>query len=324
MDISIFPEKQFFFEYMRKLILKKYNSSDYVFGESDDGLVIFKKTLNTKTFPMDEMGKKCSNELIVVAIHSKHNFIETIENSKANGGRVFIVGNLIKNIKDFDNPYANAMFCYDTFENPFYTLSAHIDGEHIQLYSSGEIKRKCFYVNGLLSGKSEFFFKNGGVEERRFYVNGIYHGTYEYFYPTGEIREKGEWNNGRIIGVYEKWIIGSKISMRTEYVNGKKHGMHEFFHDNRNLFVKCYYIEDTLDGPYERFYSSGNTLEKYTFVGGKINGLMEIFYENNVIHKKQNYVNGLLDGLYEEFDSHGKKIKLGLYKDNKLLYVNNV
>jgi len=38
-----------------------------------------------------------------------------------------------------------------------------IDGEYIEYYLSGEIKYKCFYLDGKLHGESIYYFKSGDI-----------------------------------------------------------------------------------------------------------------------------------------------------------------
>jgi len=62
-----------------------------------------------------------------------------------------------------------------------------IDGEYIEYYLSGEIKYKCFYLDGKLHGESIYYFKSGDIASISNYLCGDTHGECIYYHASGKI-----------------------------------------------------------------------------------------------------------------------------------------
>jgi len=73
------------------------------------------------------------------------------------------------------------------------------DGPYKQFFSSGQLRTKGFYDNGVKNGLWESFHENGTLHSKGIYKNGFWEGLWVDHYEDGSIRSKGFYRNGKLI-----------------------------------------------------------------------------------------------------------------------------
>ena len=87
--------------------------------------------------------------------------------------------------------------------NPKY--AGYRTGESKWYHENGIIKKKQFFVNGLIDGFGYHYFPSGKVRIKTMYKRHVPDGLMEIFWENGNIRERGlkGAGNGRRIGTWE-------------------------------------------------------------------------------------------------------------------------
>lgn len=89
-----------------------------------------------------------------------------------------------------------------------------------EFYKTGELKRKYYIRNRVLSGKDVFFYRDGKINKEQYWKNGKLEGKITVYYTTGEKYIVSEYINGTLIGdfiVYEK---DGSIRRQIKYADG--------------------------------------------------------------------------------------------------------
>lgn len=73
------------------------------------------------------------------------------------------------------------------------------DGPYKQFFSSGQLRTKGFYDNGVKNGLWESYHENGTLHSKGTYKNGFWEGLWVDHYEDGSIRSKGFYRNGKLI-----------------------------------------------------------------------------------------------------------------------------
>ena len=73
------------------------------------------------------------------------------------------------------------------------------DGPYKQFFSSGQLRTKGFYNNGVKNGLWESYHENGTLHSKGIYKNGFWEGLWVDHYEDGSIRSKGFYRNGKLI-----------------------------------------------------------------------------------------------------------------------------
>ena len=73
------------------------------------------------------------------------------------------------------------------------------DGPYKQFFSSGQLRTKGFYDNGVKNGLWESYHENGILHSKGIYKNGFWEGLWVDHYEDGSIRSKGFYRNGKLI-----------------------------------------------------------------------------------------------------------------------------
>ena len=73
------------------------------------------------------------------------------------------------------------------------------DGLYKQFFSSGQLRTKGFYDNGVKNGLWESYHENGTLHSKGIYKNGFWEGLWVDHYEDGSVRSKGFYRNGKLI-----------------------------------------------------------------------------------------------------------------------------
>ena len=74
--------------------------------------------------------------------------------------------------------------------------TGYVVGKSREGYRSETCRFKKLYKNGLLNGRSEFYYENGKLESIEPYKDGELHGMVTRYYDNGKIRSRIHFVNG--------------------------------------------------------------------------------------------------------------------------------
>jgi antitoxin component YwqK of YwqJK toxin-antitoxin module len=75
-----------------------------------------------------------------------------------------------------------------------------LHGPTTSWYKNGQVRRKGYYLHGMISGKWEFWDEQGKKTVEACYENDALNGSYVVLYSNGRIREKGQFADNRRTG----------------------------------------------------------------------------------------------------------------------------
>jgi len=78
-------------------------------------------------------------------------------------------------------------------------VKGRYDGLYKQFFTSGQLRTKGFYDNGVKNGLWESYHENGILHSKGIYKNGFWEGLWVDHYEDGSIRSKGFYRNGKLI-----------------------------------------------------------------------------------------------------------------------------
>lgn len=154
--------------------------------------------------------------------------------------------------------------------NPFFIyLRMRMDKSY---YSNGQLRKLCYYKNGLLHGAYNIWQDDGRLWEDCFYKNGLLHGEYYY---TGYLTKHRFYKNGELHGEYKYWDEDGVLRKHCFYKNGELHGEFiEWFHSGL-IETHCFYKNGKCHGEYY------NILKYYSKI-------YYALYENDAVLKSEN------------------------------------
>lgn len=122
-----------------------------------------------------------------------------------------------------------------------------IDGEYIEYYSSGYIKKISNFKNGELDGKLLSYYDNDILKEEVNYQNGLMEGKRLLYWNNSNLKEKNILKRGAIIG------------------------SSEFYYANGNLRkIISFDIIGRRDGEWIDYYPDGRIKLKVVYKSGKV------------------------------------------------------
>ena len=84
-----------------------------------------------------------------------------------------------------------------------YRTDGLLDGDYLELYASGEIRAKAFFIKG--EGYIQYYYENGKMMKQGNYSNNNEEGLWTFYYENGNKRSEGYYNNGKKEGTYKCW-----------------------------------------------------------------------------------------------------------------------
>lgn len=182
-------------------------------------------------------------------------------------------------------------------------------GECIFYHLTGNIKRRCTFVNGKLDGKFEEYYPNNTLKILENYIDGKLHGECKYKNLEDEMRI-AFYDNGILIR--EENYINKKILTITTY--NDKESNTQRFHTSGKLKSVNNYLESVPHGIVINYYECGSIKNKGFYINGKRNGSLEFFSSGGKLEVIKKYID---DRMTESllFDN-GKLSQRIWYKEN--------
>ncbi|WP_181369473.1 toxin-antitoxin system YwqK family antitoxin [Flavobacterium album] len=243
------------------------------------------------------------------------------ENYKANeirSGLQYTAGNT----KPSEVPVNKGTYTIKTLEGMTITAGKYEKGKKIgewdYFYSTGILRSKESYQNGLQSGKSFGYNDDGRLASIANYVNDSLQGIYER-YDYGILSGTYYYNHGKASGPAKTFYHDGKVSSESFYLNDVLYSKRYDYWQNGNPSEITTYkagvevkIEtfDT-DGKKENevdytnnsskiknLYYKGTLVHEYTLANGMLNGSYTIKDKTGNVYIQCNYANGSRHGRY--------------------------
>jgi len=119
------------------------------------------------------------------------------------------------------------------------------DGEFIEYFSSGKLKSKGVFKNGVVNGLRIMYHENGNKQVERNYVLGTPNGKNAEYFKDGKTKQEGQFKLGKEDGV---WM---------------------FYFENGNRKALVTFVDGIQDGDFLEYTSDGKLKAQYYFINGK-------------------------------------------------------
>lgn len=117
---------------------------------------------------------------------------------------------------------------YD-FHGNLISLENFVDGMEsdsaFYYYSSGQVKRKGVYAQGLYDGEWLTYYENGGLKQKGSYLNGMPHGQWIFYNEEGMLTHEGHYKKAKESGYWKIYSDKGYLELAGEMYNGKRIGV---------------------------------------------------------------------------------------------------
>jgi len=153
------------------------------------------------------------------------------------------------------------------------------------------------------------FYTSGEIKQKKIYKNGLPNGPFTRYQETAEIVAEGFYKDGKIDGPYISYHKSGNISAKGTYDQGRKNGIwwtNDLDFDNYTRGKKVNWIRGKPNGPIIEHY---RWVEKYskvvkTYKNARRHGVW-IYYDAAGVEDR-----------YEVWE-HGKRVRVGNYKEER-------
>lgn len=116
------------------------------------------------------------------------------------------------------------------------------NGVYEAFYSNGNIKEKCFYKDGNLSGERTLFFRSGDKEITENYTDGVIDGKYTVYYEGGKVKLEQNFDMGELTGMSTKYHENGQLAEEVQFDNGQENGPFKEYHENGKVHWEGAYL----------------------------------------------------------------------------------
>jgi antitoxin component YwqK of YwqJK toxin-antitoxin module len=120
-----------------------------------------------------------------------------------------------------------------------------LDGEYIENYSFGNIRKRVNYFNGKVNGYNYEFYENGKLKLFSKYTFGMLNGTYLIFSEEGKLFSIKSYKYGKMWGPSILYYNNGNIQEINHWINGKAYGKYVCFYDDRRIKAIAELNDDT-------------------------------------------------------------------------------
>lgn len=186
-------------------------------------------------------------------------------------------------------------------------------GEWDYFYSTGVLRSKENFKNGLQSGKFSEYNDDGRLSTVSYYVNDSLQGVYED-YDYGILSDTYYYNHGALNGPSKSFFGDGSVSSEGFYVNDELYSKRYNYWQNGNLADITEYVEGVAV-KMETFNPEGKKENEIDYANK--NGKIITAYNNGALVHDYNMVNGILTGKYTVKDKNGNLYIEGNYANGK-------
>ena len=88
------------------------------------------------------------------------------------------------------------------------------NGEHKEWYNNGQLRKHCYYKDGILDGEYKDWWDNGQMWEHYYCKNGRKNGEYKSWYEEGQLCDHYYYRNGNECTYEEYYSLGLECYIR--------------------------------------------------------------------------------------------------------------
>jgi hypothetical protein len=92
-------------------------------------------------------------------------------------------------------------------------------GKMTEFYNDGKVRGYRMFENDVQVGKSEFYYPSGKLKEVQYYDQGKLHGGDTMFYESGNLQFMRTFNHGKMDGYIRKWAEDGTVIFEAKYAN---------------------------------------------------------------------------------------------------------
>src|SRR5204863_424441 len=126
-------------------------------------------------------------------------------------------------------------------------------GECNYWHRNGQLKKKCYYSDGLLHGEYKEWNETGLLIILKNYDHGLLHGSCTLWDETGNLSGQRQYEHGNLHGKKMIWYPNGWYT-ETDYKHGRMSGNYVSYRADNSIDVRSNYLNNTLDGIYEEWY----------------------------------------------------------------------
>jgi len=90
-----------------------------------------------------------------------------------------------------------------------------------EYWGNGKLRKEIHRKNGMLNGRSTFWYENGKTHTEVYYKNDALDGSWTSWYDNGKKQGEGLKKNGKLYGLVTNWYKNGKKKIQKHYENGK-------------------------------------------------------------------------------------------------------
>lgn len=205
-------------------------------------------------------------------------------------------------------------------------------------FSSGNLKLKENYSQGLLNGKTSYYYKNGLQNFICNYQNDTIKGVYEVF-ENGKLNRLFHYDKGERNGPFKTFYPDGTLSMEGFYVEDELNFEKINYWQNGKIARRENYIDNVLiksisyttDGELENIidyknrtgtfsvaYNKGTIIQQYEMKNGELNGLFSLKDKLNNPIMECEFRNGIRTNQYKSYSPYGTLYTESNYYAGKL------
>ena len=199
---------------------------------------------------------------------------------------------------------------------------ALLEGWFTHLNSYGGIVKKEFFVNGVTTDTTRYFYEDGTIEQMLPVKNGEIHGQgYLYapnYYPNTSsiIGIAAHFEEGNYDGAFKRYNRSGILIEESNYSAGLLQGEDFEYYSQGTIARKASYLNNNLHGTVIEFYSNGDTSEIAYYPPIENANLYYAYYHDGKLSYESQMENGQLSGAWKRYFHNGNVSASGFRNSN--------
>jgi antitoxin component YwqK of YwqJK toxin-antitoxin module/tetratricopeptide (TPR) repeat protein len=149
-----------------------------------------------------------------------------------------------------------------------------------------KVTEKSTYENGILNGKSYFYFPSGELDQTRIFKDGILQDSVISFYRSGDVEQKTAVKDDQRQGQVISFYANGQKSFETTYVNGKVDGDVIYYHKNGMLNNRFKVSNELITGQRLTYFPNGKPASDFTYTATGQTGPYKRWYANGQLESE--------------------------------------
>ena len=222
--------------------------------------------------------------------------------------------------KSIDSIVVDTVYTISYWDNSKNHLQTITNGNgHISTYySTGAIKEKYQFINGLKTGPFEERLANGRVSIDGEFDKGKKEGCWSFYGEEGFLDKKINYHLDSLHGEYIVYYTDGQINTAGNYLDGMKNGQWTWnLPENKGVEMKGAFENNLQEGAWEYYYSSGELSYLANYKKGLRSGEWSYFYKDSTLYRQGDFSNDLKEGKWKTWYEDGTLLMEGDYNLGK-------